>query len=278
MGIEDLISNGLPVAAIAYHGGDTYETPESRARINYYPAITGFPTVMFDGLLSYVGGTHSTSMYSKYLPIVQQRLEIPTPVKVSLGTIHLENNILSAQVSLESLSPIRNNNIVLHAILTQSEIPEAWQDQTELNDVERMMYADSTGTPVDLADKTESMNLQMTVNSAWVKENLKLIVFAQDKITREIFNGDAKKPEIGSVGENLTLMRAYPNPASGSVFFPGLRNAKIQVLNMSGVTVFFAQNISGLFRLDVSQLESGLYMVKIYDVEHQYYSKIQVIH
>ncbi|MEI7724431.1 MAG: T9SS type A sorting domain-containing protein [Bacteroidota bacterium] len=278
MGIEDLMAHGYAVAAVAYHSGDTYQTPESRARINYYPAITGFPTVMFDGTLAYVGGNHSTSLYSSYVPMVEQRLAKVTPIKVSLGEMQVDNNILTAQVTIESLSPVRNSNLVVHAVLTESDIPEAWQDQTKLNEVERMMFADSSGTQVDLSDKSETVAMQFSLNPSWVKENLRLVVFVQDKVTREIFNGDIRKPAIGISEVTPSLMRIYPNPASETVNFPVLKDAKILLLDMTGSEVFSQENISGSFKLDVRHLKSGLYMVRISDDGKEYFAKIQVMH
>jgi hypothetical protein len=278
MGIADLMSHGFAVAAISYHGGDSYQTPESRARINYYPAITGFPTVMFDGVLSYVGGTHSTSMYSNYLPLVQQRLDRATPVKVSLGSATISSNVLTAQVGLESLSPVRNNNLVVHAVLTESKIQQAWQDQTELNEVERVMYADSTGTSVDLSDKAESLTVQMPVNPSWVQNNLQLVVFVQDKVTREIFNADIKQPVTGMPDNGSALLRLYPNPASQFVTFPVLKDATVKVYNLAGVMVFSGERISGAYRLGVVNLDPGLYLVKVSDRGVEYSTKIQVIH
>jgi hypothetical protein len=277
MGIADLISHGYAVAPVAYHGGDVYETPESQARINYYPEITGFPTVMFDGVLAYVGGTHSTSMYYSYLPMVQQRLDKATPVKVLLSNLGSAMNIMTAQVAIESLSPIRNNKLVVHAVLTESHIPEAWQDQTELNELERMMFADSTGTPVDLSDKAESLNLQFNLNPAWVLSNLQLVVFVQDKVSREILNADIKHAVIGIPEVGSSKMRLYPNPASESVHFPELRNATVQVVDLMGREVFAESGISGSFSLDVRQFSPGLYLIKIREQGREYLSKIHVV-
>ncbi len=277
MGIDDLKTHGFPVAAIAYHGGDTFETPEGRARINYYPEITGFPTVMFDGIMAYVGGTHSTSLYSSYLPIVQQRLDMATPAEVALGELQVTGSTMNAQITLTSLSPIRNGNLVLHAVLTESEIPEVWQDQPELNDVERMMFADSSGTPVDLSDKAETLDIQFALKPAWIKENLQLVVFLQDKVTREIFNGDVKKPYLGISEGSASGMRIYPNPASETVHFPVLKDASIKLFDMTGMMIFSEDHITGAYNLDVRKLDPGLYLVITRDQGQPYFSKINVI-
>lgn len=277
MGIDDLRKNGYPVAAIAYHGGDSYQTPEGRARLNYYPEITGFPTVMFDGVLSYVGGTHSNSMYSTYLPIVQQRLSLPTPAQVNLETPIMTANALSAKVNVASLSPIRNSNLVIHAVLTESRIQEAWQDQSELNDVERAMFADSTGTPIDLSGKSASLDLTIPLKPFWVKANLELLVFLQDKVTREIFDGDFKIPLTGLEEKSAVSLLLYPNPARDYVRFPTLQCAGIHVFNITGTEIMTINGAAGNYRLDVSQLSSGFYLIRVVDNGVDYYSKLNVI-
>jgi hypothetical protein len=167
---------------------------------------------------------------------------------------------------------------VVHAILTESNIAEAWQGQSELDDVMRMTFADSTGTAVNLTDKAETVNLQMTVGSAWIKENMQLVVFVQDKVTREIYNGDIKRPLVIGIGEENISLQVYPNPASAWVVFPELRRAAVQVFTMEGVMVKSAGNISGKYRMDVSDLENGLYLVRVVDQNKKFHTKLQVIH
>ena len=59
-----MVENGHDVAVIEYHSGDEYQNNYGTARISYY-AVTGFPTVKFDGILSSVGA--SGDMYPAYL-------------------------------------------------------------------------------------------------------------------------------------------------------------------------------------------------------------------
>ncbi len=62
MGADDLVENGCSVAVIEYHNGDSFTNNYSNARNTYY-GISGFPTAVFDGVQSFVGGDHNLSMY-----------------------------------------------------------------------------------------------------------------------------------------------------------------------------------------------------------------------
>lgn len=69
MGADDLIANGQPVAIIENHTGDSFANVYSNARNSYYNP-SGVPTAYFDGLNAVIGGDHTQSMYSDYLPRV----------------------------------------------------------------------------------------------------------------------------------------------------------------------------------------------------------------
>ncbi|HPI85318.1 MAG TPA: hypothetical protein PLR01_03020, partial [Bacteroidales bacterium] len=77
MGADDLVLYGCQVGNIEYHNGDPYANTASDYRNSYYN-VSGYPTAHFDGVLEYVGGSHTESMYPNYLPLYQQRMAIPS--------------------------------------------------------------------------------------------------------------------------------------------------------------------------------------------------------
>jgi len=85
MGADDLIANGCEVAVIEYHegGGDPFENSFGVAR-NTYNNAGGFPTATSDGVLDYAGGSNTTSMYTTYLPMYQQRIVIDCDFTVDI--------------------------------------------------------------------------------------------------------------------------------------------------------------------------------------------------
>jgi len=277
MGLEQLEAQEYPVGVIAYHGGDSYETLESVYRIDYYPAITGYPTVMFDGVESYVGGSHSQSMFSHYVPLVEKRMNMKTPVSVSITDQSLEDNTLNASVNISSLSSIKNDHLVLHAVLTESHIPESWQDMSELNSVERSMYGGASGASIDLSDKGEDVYVQFNINASWVVENLELIVFVQDTLSREIHNGDRIKL-VGTDETSGIKHLIYPNPATEKLFITALRNSRVGLLDLTGKPVLSADHLSGTGVLNISELKPGLYILTIKTEEDLATFKVNIIH
>ncbi|HNS17607.1 MAG TPA: Omp28-related outer membrane protein [Bacteroidales bacterium] len=188
MGADDLIANGKEVAIIEYHGGDAFENASSASRINYY-GVTGYPTAVFDGTLKVVGGDHSVSMYSQYLPKYNQRIAIPSSFTIAMEG---ENTCLvnyNVTVTINKVAEAAGT-LKLHAAVTESDLQISWQGMPELNYVERMMIPSHNGTPIDFTfSNTQVINLAFTVNSEWVRENSELVVFIQNTSTKEILQG-----------------------------------------------------------------------------------------
>ena len=188
MGIEDLLAAGYNVAPIKYHSGDDYQNTASTHRISYYN-ISGFPTAVFDGLSSVVGGSGSQSMYSSYLPHVNQRNNIPSSFTLSLSGSVI-GNTYSVTIEAVKVAVYSHNQLKLHLVLTESHIPEYWQGQTELNNVERMMIPDHLGTSLDFSSQSQhSVNLSFTLSDSYEVANCELVCFLQNPNTKEIAQG-----------------------------------------------------------------------------------------
>lgn len=69
----------------------------------------------------------------------------------------------------------------------------------------------------------------------------------------------------------------YPNPATSQInllFEKSLENANIKIISMNGQVISQKQNISGLdFNMDVSRLNSGMYLIQISDKNAVWNSK-----
>lgn len=188
MGVDDLIEEGWPVAAIENHNGDPFANQYSNARNSFY-GISGYPTAFFDGGNSVVGGSHSESMYDYYWPKVQLRMAVPSEVTIDVWGSHtgLTYNVT---VTVTKVAEINGNNIKLHLCLTESEIAFVWQGQTQLNYVDRLMVPDQNGTTLNF-DESDVLEIPLTFNlqAGWVLNNMELVAFVQTNSNKEIHNG-----------------------------------------------------------------------------------------
>lgn len=188
MGCHDLLQNGHAVAVIKNHNGDSYANTFSNARNTFY-GITGYPTAFFDGLNPSVGGSASSSLYNSYLPKVNARLAVAAKYTISaVGSA--DGNQYSVAVTVAKPEADTNTNVKLHAVLTESHIPQTWFNQTTVDNVNRLMAPNQNGTAIDLATGEQTtVNLQFTMNAAWNVANSEVIFFLQNMTSKEILQG-----------------------------------------------------------------------------------------
>ncbi len=201
MGCHDLLLNGHAVAIIKNHNGDSYANTYSNARNSYY-AISGYPTAFFDGLNASVGGSSTASMYSNYLPKVTSRLAVASHYTISAQGAQTGNQFQVA-VTVAKPEADTNTNVKLHAVLTESNIPQVWFNQTTVENVTRLMAPDQNGTPITLGTgESTTVNLNFTPAANWNIANCEVVFFLQNSSSKEILQG-VKYSLAGLVG-------AYP--------------------------------------------------------------------
>ena len=184
MGADDLAENGDPVAIIENHGyqgsSDPFVNQYSIARIDYYN-IDGYPRAKFDGEWGTVnGGYPNQSMYPQYIAMVDARMEIQTDFSIGIyGTNDGDDYDIKIIVVKEG--DYSGTNLWVRLALTESHIQYNWQNQSELNFVNRLMVPDATGTAVDFNDNdTAEVNLSFTFNNDWDINECELVAFIQN--------------------------------------------------------------------------------------------------
>jgi len=242
MAADDFIAGGYNIAVIENHNGDPYANTYSNARNNYY-GITGYPTAVFDGLLKYVGGSNTTSVFPGYLPLFQQRVNIMTPFGLSIYGEDVGQGNFNISVYLDQYANMIYQNLVLHFVLTESEIMVNWQGQNHLNFVTRLMAPDENGTPLNLNGRTEHIiPLNFNLNTSWNGAHCELVAFIQDLDTKEVIQAnkvmlvDLEPPPVSNNDNTLAtpvniLKVNYPNP------FSGITNIEYSIKNDSPVIV-----------------------------------------
>tara|TARA_B100001245_G_C22890695_1_gene428936 strand:+ start:2598 stop:3587 length:990 start_codon:yes stop_codon:yes gene_type:complete len=228
MGADDLIANGHNVAVIEYHqylGFESYANIYSDARFNYYE-MSGCPTAVFDGIILLAAGDPSYSLYEDYLPRYNVRNAVPSSFNIDLSGEEIGLDY-AVSVTANKVAPTSSTNIVLHLVLTESQIAEEWQGQTELNFVERLMIPDQYGTALDFSTgDTQTVNLGFTLDPGWASSNCELVAFIQDNDSKEILQGtkvnltemEALEVEnfTNTIPEFFHLYQNYPNPFNAS--------------------------------------------------------------
>jgi hypothetical protein len=220
---------------------------------------------MFDGVDGFIGGSASQSMYEEYIPFIQARMAIASDASVSIQNVGLTDLTLTANIILNSASPIQNGSLVLHAVLTETDIPDPWLNQDKVDFVERAMYQGAYGTPVDLSDKTETVPITFTLSPSWNKEKLELVTYLQDTISKEVINGNKFSLMMVGINEPDVRMEIYPNPASENFRLSSEKQIeKVEMFNSTGQLIVAQRIDSRAGFINVANLHAGLYIVRIY--------------
>lgn len=213
MGAHDLITNGKAVGVIKYHNGDSFTNTYSNARNSFY-GISGFPTAVFDGVQSVVGGSNTVSMYTTYLPIYDVRKAKNSAYSIEIyGQNSGLDYSLTLRITKHANVPTSYSNLVLHLALTESEIPFNWQGQTMVHNAERLMVPNELGTPLDFSSgNVIDINLNFTKNAAWILANCELVSFIQNLDGKEILQGTkVALEELSPLPVELTSFTAKAN-------------------------------------------------------------------
>ncbi len=246
MGADDLIENGKSVAVIEYHGGDEYETTNGGNRLNWY-GVNAYPTSIFDGLLKYEGGSASNSLYTAFLPKYNQRIDTKTHIDLNLmGEVAGLGYTIKATVTRDENLNDHSNNIFV--VVTESEIEQAWQGQSHLNFVQRLMVNGSQGTPIDWANGEEQeLEFSFTRDMIWNIMHTEIIVFVQDMDTKEVLQ--AQKMPLSSIlpeNENdLSVMATSNVPENNSIGYLEPRFEMINLGNANATTAEITYNVNG---------------------------------
>ncbi|HTX88148.1 MAG TPA: T9SS type A sorting domain-containing protein [Bacteroidales bacterium] len=180
MGVDDLLTHGCYVCVIENHNTDGYTNQYSNSRNNLYN-ISGLPTTVFDGWYGYVGGNHSNSIYNQLRPKYDTRIAEPSPCTVALQVDSTGAYSYHATITVTKVGDIPGTSVKVHFVVTQSHIPQAWQGQTELNFVNRLMVPDENGTVADFSGgDVQTVNLDFSIAPNWPKENVEFVAFIQD--------------------------------------------------------------------------------------------------
>ena len=275
MGADELVENGNHVAVVENHNGDPYAYTASNARNSYYN-ITGYPTAIFDGIKQLVGGDHTVSLYTSYLPIYETRYAIKTAFGVTIGDGAKVGNVYNLSVTVDKYgeTPFANSNLVLHLALTQSHIMVTWQGQTHLEFVSRAMAPSASGTAIDMLNNNQvTVPLSFTFVPSWggnLLNDYELVAWVQDLTTKEVV--DAQKVNLQSILVGINdhnndpgAMKIYPNPVKNTVTIETSVSGEstLSVYNVSGQEMLTQQVGAGKTQLDLSGFAKGVYTIRL---------------
>ncbi|MCX6272176.1 MAG: T9SS type A sorting domain-containing protein [Bacteroidetes bacterium] len=265
MGIRDLIEvNNKDVAAVEYHQGDNYEIAAGLARLSYYN-ITAFPTVQVDGVLPAVGGNATTSLYTTYLPMYQERIGTPGFHAVDCSISQLSATNYQATITINQTFAAFPDGFKLHTALTESNIPEVWGNQTEVDYVCRGMFPNEYGTDLDFNISNPVTLIIPFSTAGFIKNNCEFVAWIQHVTAKEVTQ--TVKVAMSSVvgidelqGKKISI---YPNPASDYIQVLSNGKGEAGIYDVTGKLVKSVRLFTPTQVISLSDLVKGVYFLKI---------------
>jgi hypothetical protein len=148
--------------------------------------------------------------------------------------------------------------------LTEANIQEVWQNQTEIDHVLRGMYPDETGTDLDFSTSTTQTVVVNFSTAGFVKDNCEFVVFVQHDAEKVVTQ--TMKVDVSSIvgieeleGQQVSI---YPNPATDYVQVLSSGKGDVNIYDITGKLVMTSRINNPTEVLDISKLAKGVYVLK----------------
>ncbi len=164
---------------------------ETDARISYY-GVTGYPTVVFDGLLRVVGGSTEIATGSAYDPIVRQDIAAPSPFRIRINSVDLVQPSGSIDLDViveETVADI--GNMQIRAIILENNV---LYSTTTHQDVTRDVLPDHA-LSVSQAGQIQNVVMNFAIDPSWKTSDLWMVILIQDDDDRSIPQSVSTRPQ-----------------------------------------------------------------------------------
>jgi hypothetical protein len=257
-------------------GNDPYYTAESGARFGYYSG-SYIPYMLLDG-----GWNENSQSYT--IAILDQYRAKPALARVS-GSYTLRNNVVAATASVKPLLPVPAGRLVAHMVVTEREtrLNARTNGETRFFDVMKKMLPNQNGTVLPALASgqafalTQSFDVSTLPTTQAVEhfDSLRVVVFVQDLVTKEIYQGGyltLRNPSATRTAQTGPAFSLAPNPTAGrTTLFVTLakpENVRVEVMDAVGRRVLDrpAQSLPAgaqELALELGHRPAGLYTVRL---------------
>jgi hypothetical protein len=164
-------------------------TAEVMNRINWY-AISGYPTVYFDGGYPVVGGSDYIATGAAYDPIVSGEIARPSPLAIRIADVDLvqPDGSISIDVTVsETMADI--GNMKIRTFIMENNLT---YQGTTYTDVTRDILPDQA-LAVSQAGQVQHLSLNFAVDPTWKPNDLWAVVFIQDDDDKTIIQVESTR-------------------------------------------------------------------------------------
>lgn len=247
-------------------------TADNTALVNRY-SIFGTPTVVLNGTVNPSGASLLTQgTLNTYLNQTS-----PLHVKVT------ENNAgptRTVNISARTVGSVPSAQYKLYVVLAEKTINLTTPNGEKVHhNVMRDLISDAAFTPAALGS-TVDLSFTYTPNAAWNANELYILAFIQNTVTKEIINSGTRfDPAVSSSTEAVPQqVSIQPNPAQDFAYAQVNDDAvkQVEMFSVSGqrTVLSFQEQTGGQVELPVAALTPGVYFVKMTGEKGVYLGKL----
>jgi hypothetical protein len=238
--------------------GDIYYTAEGAVRRDYY-GVTAITSLWIDG------GEYSTSNNQATLTT-----HVNTEAtKTGYFGLTANRNLSGGNALVNyTITPYLTGSFVLHAAVIEKVTTGnvGSNGETSFKHVMMKMVPNASGTTINTTAGTPiSGQITASLANTFIEENsdLEVILFIQNAATKEIMQSFKATDALSLEDNALAKVKLYPNPASNNIRFTNIQEATIMITDVTGKVVLQTEGVDENSIINVSNLNSGIYLVNI---------------
>ena len=256
--------------------GDPYYTAEGGVRRNLY-AINGVPSVVFQG--AFIGNAPPIGALNNHLNNSPYGYGTDAFFEID-GTFDIDGDNIMVDLSIMPLMDAEYRvHVVVVENLTTGNV--GTNGETEFKRVMMKMIPDAQGTLVNFVTGEayeESHTVDLSTTNVEEMDDLDVIIFVQNPADKRIMQARSiNNPPLVTIDEfNFATFNMYPNPSEGIFNISTQNTLNLEVYDITGKLVYTQSQVQNDSRIDLSFLNSGMYIAKVMDNNNSHSQKIVI--
>lgn len=271
--IDKLQEEGYAIAVVKYHNNDPYENEASIYRNTFYD-IQFFPTIHVDGTQ-----LSPWNSYQQLESLYQDGIERERGFRIELTSEWVGADSVRIRAVITKNSGVASGLHRFFLAVTESNIPDEWHGQSEVNYAERLLLPDKEGMELIFEDDHKMVQeFSFSIENEWNTDHLEFVAFVQNIETKEVSQATFFSANQVSIHEQeKATLTVYPNPATDFIRIKAPESFyAIDIFNSAGLKVASYQLHDGKSSVDIRTLTSGLYFIHGRSNKQSFLKKIMV--
>lgn len=182
-------AEGKKVAVMKFHTGDSFETPATVNRENYYgnifEPIESVPASVINGTQFLSGAASTVAAQKEYFEyLYNEYIDDPAVYTIELATEIISENPYKCKLTVNAVETFEyyDDEMRLMIALTETNIPYSWGGLSTVDNAVRAMYPDANGTVILILEQLIVVNLKLPQLQIMLSISAKLLPLFKEEV------------------------------------------------------------------------------------------------